>query len=133
AAEQRREGGAEVLVDRAERLVEALARGLLDTLDRFAGLLDRLQQVGTLRGQERVALLEFGELLDGHHVDRPEPLDLLLQLGDGVLWRQRRLRGHFAACRFGGRRGVPRERGRLVAFRLLALDRFVDRGKRGFG
>ena len=32
-----------------------------------------------LRGQERVALLELVELLDGHHVDRPEAVDLRLE------------------------------------------------------
>ena len=95
------------------------------------------QQVLALRGQERVALLELVELLDGHHVDRPEPLDLLLELRDGVLGRQRRLRGRLVARRFGGRGRVTRQRGRrrtlLGAFRLLALDRLVDRGQRRFG
>ena len=49
-----------------------------------------VEQVLALRGQERVARLELVELLDGHHVDRPEPFDLLLELRDGVFGRHAR-------------------------------------------
>ena len=46
-------------------------------------------QVLALGRQERVALLELVELLDGHHVDGAEALDLRAQLGDGLLGRHR--------------------------------------------
>ena len=83
AAEQRREGLLEVGVDGGERVAEARVRGLVDALDGFVGLRDRVDQVLALRGQEGVALIELGELLDGHHVDRAELVDLRAQLGDG--------------------------------------------------
>ena len=70
AAEQRAERLLEVAVDGGERLGEALPRGLVDALDRLAGLRDRVDEVLALRGQEGVARLELVELLDGHHVDR---------------------------------------------------------------
>src|SRR5262245_40472666 len=72
AAEQRAEHLLEVLVDGGERLAEALAGRLVDALDRFARLRDRLDEILALRRQERVARLELVELLDRHHVDRPE-------------------------------------------------------------
>src|SRR5439155_23292814 len=45
AAEQRAEGLLEVAVDRRERLGEALARRLVDALDRFGRLRDRVDEV----------------------------------------------------------------------------------------
>ena len=45
------------------------------------GLRDRLDQILALRRQEHVARLELVELLDGHHVHRPEPVDLVAQRG----------------------------------------------------
>src|SRR5439155_17330378 len=65
-AEQRAERLLEVGVDRRERLAEALARRLVDALDRFARLRDRLHQILALRRQEAVARLELVELLDRH-------------------------------------------------------------------
>ena len=76
----------ELVVDRAERLWNRSRVVFVDALDGLAGLRDRIEQVLALRGEERVARLELVELLDGHHVDRPEPLDLLLQLRR---WRPR--------------------------------------------
>ena len=83
----------EVLVDRRERLREALARGLVDALDRLAGLRDRVDQVLALRGEEGVARLELVELLDRHHVDRAEPVDLRPQARDRLLRAERTLFG----------------------------------------
>ena len=60
----------------ANASVKRCARRLVDPLDRLAGLRDRVDQILALRRQERVARLELVELLDRHHVDRPEPLDL---------------------------------------------------------
>ena len=76
AAEQRAERLLEVRVDGGERLGEALPRRLVDALDRFAGLRDRVDEVLALRREERVARLELVELLDRHHVHRAEPIDL---------------------------------------------------------
>ena len=42
-------------------------------------------QILPLRGQEAVARLELRVLLDGHHVHRPDPVDLPAELGDGLL------------------------------------------------
>ena len=81
-----------LLVDGGERLGEALARRLVDALDRFAGLRDRIDQVLALRGEERVARLELVELLDGHHVHRTEPIDLAAQRRDRLFGAQRPLR-----------------------------------------
>ena len=52
------------------------ARRLVDALDRFARLGDRVDEVLALRREERVPRLELVELLDGHHVHRTEAVDL---------------------------------------------------------
>ena len=46
---------------------------------------DRVDEVLALRREEHVARLELVELLDGHHVHRAEPIDLVAQLRDGFL------------------------------------------------
>ena len=102
AAEQRAEGALEVLVDRRERLAEALLRGLVDLLDRVVGGGNRVDEILALRGQERVARLEVVELIDGHHVDGAHPLDLRAQVGDHLVrghGRRRRRRGSRPARR----------------------------------
>src|SRR5712692_3915881 len=53
AAEERAEGCLEVQVDRRERVGKAPARRLVDALDRFTGLRDRVDQVLALRREER--------------------------------------------------------------------------------
>ena len=65
-----------MLVDDLERLAETRTGGSIDPLDGVAGGRDGVDQVLALRGQEVVPLLQFVELIDGHHVDRPEALDL---------------------------------------------------------
>ena len=91
AAEQRAEGRLEVPVDGGKGLGKALPRRLVDALDRFAGLRDRIDEVLALRGQERMARFELVELLDGHHVDEAEPIDLGTQRDDRFLGAQRAL------------------------------------------
>ena len=106
-----------------ERLGEPLARGLVDLADRLAGLRDRVEQILALRGEERVARLELVELLDGHHVDRAEAVDLLLEVGDDLLRRERRRLVD----------GVGRRAGASASASPARLDRFVlvGRGHRG--
>ena len=102
-----------------ERLAEARMRRLVDALDRFVGLRDRVDQVLALRRQERVTRFELVELLDGHHVDRAELVDLAAQLGD------RFFGGHADAARLTCRdrlRGSASSRRRIGAL-LIDLHR----------
>ena len=71
----------------------------------IASLVCAIESTRSLRcvGQERVARLELVELLDRHHVDRAEPLDLAAQRGDRLLGAQRPLRGGFSRQRAGRR------------------------------
>ena len=64
------------VVDGRERHREAGARRLVDAPNRFARLGDRVDEVLPLRRQERVPRLELVVLLDGHHVDGTEAVDL---------------------------------------------------------
>ena len=72
-----------------------------------------------------MALFELVELLDRHHVDRAEPLDLPLQLRDRFLGRVR-------AAGAGGSSASAARRRRPRVSALLALHRLVDRGERVF-
>src|SRR5262245_7356047 len=93
AAEERAERLLEVAVDGGERLAEPLLRRLVDALDRFGGLRDRLDEIFPLRGEEHVAALELVELLDRHHVHRAEAIDLAAQRRNRFLGAQRPLLG----------------------------------------
>ena len=64
-------------------------RRLVDPLDRFGRLGDRLDQILPLRSQERVTSLELVELLDRHHVHRAEAVDLRAQRGDRLFGAHR--------------------------------------------
>jgi len=55
---------------------EARTRRLVDAPDRLARLGDGVDEILALGGQEHVAGLELVELLDRHHVHRPEAIDL---------------------------------------------------------
>ena len=114
AAEQRRERLLEVAVDRLERVAEPDLAGLVDALDRLVGRGDGVDQILALRGQEGVPRLELVELLDGHHVDRAEPVDLGAQPGDGVFRRDRvrRFGRGAVALDAADRRRRPRRRRR---------------------
>ena len=99
AAEERRERLLEVRVDGRERLAEARVRRLVDAPDGLVGLRDRVDEVLALRRQEGVARVELVELLDGHHVDRAELVDLAAQLGDGLFGGHRAGRGRRRSSR----------------------------------
>ena len=95
---------------------EALARRLVDALDGFARLRDRVDEILALRRQERVARLELVELLDRHHVDRAEPIDLRAQRRDRLLGAERR--------------AAPRRRSTASDRRGSALVAACDRRRR---
>jgi hypothetical protein len=91
AAEQRAERRLEVAVDRGERLGEALQRRLVDALQSLRWSERWIDQVLRSRRQEAVARFELVELLDGHHVDGAEPVDLGAQRGNRFLGAERPL------------------------------------------
>src|SRR5262249_43536049 len=80
--EQRAERFLEVVVDRAERLGEPLPRRFVNAGDRLARLRDGVYEILALAGEKHVARLELVELLDGHHVDRTQAIDLRAQGDD---------------------------------------------------
>ena len=64
-------------------------------LDGVAGRCDRIGQVLALRRQELMACIQLVELIDGHHIDRSEPIDFLSQPADVLLWCRRCCHGGF--------------------------------------
>jgi hypothetical protein len=62
-----------------------LTGGFVDALDRLARLGNGRDKIGPLGRQEAVPRFQLVELLDRHHVDRPEAIDLGSQRGDGIL------------------------------------------------
>src|SRR5262249_47024702 len=91
AAEQRAECLLEIAVDGGKGLRKALPRGLVDPFDGLGGLSNRVDEIFALGRQEPVPGLEFVELLDRHHVDRPQAVDLGAQPGDRLFGAQRTL------------------------------------------
>ena len=103
AAEERAEKILEVAVDRSEGLGKPLSGGLVDALDGFGGLGNRVDEILALGGQKGMARLELVVLLDRHHVHRPESIDLRAQASDRLFSAQRPL------LRFNDRRSWIRQ------------------------
>ena len=113
---------AEVNLGMIQKMIDAGKLDVSGTVDhaalKAAGLArggNRLDQVLALLRQERMALFELVELLDGHHVDRPQTFDLLPQIENDCFGRTR-VRGGRLALRSAGV-----DRGFLGGLLLLGL------------
>src|SRR5690606_9167764 len=83
AAEQPREHFLERGIDRVERVLEQLAAGLVDLVDRALERIDRALEIDLLRRQELEPRGDLGELLDRGQVDvRAHAIDEVLELGE---------------------------------------------------
>ena len=91
-AKQREEGVFEVFLDLLKRHLELLQRGLVDLVDYLDQLRLRRREIGDLRQQKVVALLQLRVFFDGDEVDRthavePLPERIRLRLGCGPVRR----------------------------------------------
>ena len=102
-------------------------RRLVDALDRFAGLRDRVDEVLALRRQERVARFELVELLDRHHVHGTEAIDLGFQRRNGVFGREAGRRNELRGRELCHRRPPQR---RLTSRPRTPLRRLPPRQRR---
>ena len=82
AAEELGEHLAEVDPDLLEGLREKLLGRLIDLRDDVEQFAARVRQVGVLRFEEGVTLLEFVVFLDGVEIHRAHRVELARQLGD---------------------------------------------------
>ena len=90
ALEEARKDLREVFVDARKRLVELGPRNLIDLLDRFHRVVDRLDQVGALHFEEAMPLGCLLIFVERHHVHRANLLQPLAQCAAGFFFQCQR-------------------------------------------